>query len=1022
MRHLAKTRAPDDVRVAHPAKPKSAMERARRWLFGDDVFISYSRYDGTTYAAGLGDALSAQGLSCQFDQWWTQPGQEMPAALVAALRRSGTLVLVGTPGAAASTHVTDEVRLFLERGRPVVPAIFSGVRLARGRVCKDRRLAPVESGNPEPSLPEGAPQPEPKEALWARDIDGLAAYCEDDEALISGEPASALLNRVQKTVGYWRMRRRQLVASTIVLVVLIALVLASVGFGARATQKALEAKQASKRADSERTLAEKAREQSRLAGLQAKEASDQRDQAGRERATAIGLREKAESDARDAGAAAERLTALADSIQRAESSERVLAASPESALALAVQARELASTPESQRALIRATAAFVPFREVGKKPVRAVHFDPTGSLVALSDPRFTFFNVEVVGLRDRRPARVASDLVELHGVVGFQSPKELLLVVDHSPQLWDVESRWDSSTAGGEPIGDIALSANGERIATLDKDGQTISFWTTKPLRRVGAPIELGGESAPYEARIALIHDDRQLLLVAAKGEVLLVDVASSKLRRVQLSGRINSPLLAPVALPRRGDLLAVPTMANTIDLMSSPDLGKVSAPQECREGRVASVSADGRYLAVGQTGGEVRVCSVKEGALKFERSLAARSVEGLAFSSRGAELLVWGDDSSVIYDAESGVILSRLLGHGRKVQIAVFSPTGEYAVTGFEQGARLWNLDAGRDAERHEALARLGEFSAISVSPDGRFAVAAGKHGGAFGLEVRPNLRAVSLPIGVPDLAGTRWNATSSRVVIPIGGTNPGFFVVDTNTWKCDERKGEVLAVDGQGRVALGPVRGYGDCMMAWDLAKQALPVQLSTCTGPASAIDDLALAPDGALIALTGVDGSREGLTVVERATLRTVLDLRVPTQNLGTGIATFSANGRVVAATRVGSIDSAVTWTIERDAGGYRFVRGPTISEHDVTRITLNDDGRILITLNGGGKARVWDTATGTLIKEIDSKATSAGFSKDPQFPLVLADETAIHRYECRACRPVAELLRRGRANLALARPSN
>ena len=100
-----------------------------KFLFGDDIFLSYSRADGATYAAGLADKLAERGFSTRFDQWGSEPGEEMPASLKKALRRSSALVLIGTPKAARSKHVAEEVNVAKTAGRLIVPLVFEGSQL-----------------------------------------------------------------------------------------------------------------------------------------------------------------------------------------------------------------------------------------------------------------------------------------------------------------------------------------------------------------------------------------------------------------------------------------------------------------------------------------------------------------------------------------------------------------------------------------------------------------------------------------------------------------------------------------------------------------------------------------------------------------------------------------------------------------------------------------------------------------------------------------------------------------------------
>ena len=58
-----------------------------RFLFGDDIFISYLRKDGANYAAALANELSKPGrdFSCFLDQWGASAANEL-SKLVTPLR------------------------------------------------------------------------------------------------------------------------------------------------------------------------------------------------------------------------------------------------------------------------------------------------------------------------------------------------------------------------------------------------------------------------------------------------------------------------------------------------------------------------------------------------------------------------------------------------------------------------------------------------------------------------------------------------------------------------------------------------------------------------------------------------------------------------------------------------------------------------------------------------------------------------------------------------------------------------
>ena len=88
------------------------MSSLRRYLFGYDVFISYSRKDASLYAASLANRLTDKGISCFIDQWGTEPGEDLPKGLKRTLVNSRILVLLSTHEAIASKSVEKEINVF----------------------------------------------------------------------------------------------------------------------------------------------------------------------------------------------------------------------------------------------------------------------------------------------------------------------------------------------------------------------------------------------------------------------------------------------------------------------------------------------------------------------------------------------------------------------------------------------------------------------------------------------------------------------------------------------------------------------------------------------------------------------------------------------------------------------------------------------------------------------------------------------------------------------------------------------
>src|SRR5215204_3163398 len=84
-------------------------------LDADDIFISYSRQDGSPYLKGLVAALSAAGFSCYTDKLGTPAGEKLPESLLRKIRLWKTFVLLATPAAIRRhENITPEIKTFAE--------------------------------------------------------------------------------------------------------------------------------------------------------------------------------------------------------------------------------------------------------------------------------------------------------------------------------------------------------------------------------------------------------------------------------------------------------------------------------------------------------------------------------------------------------------------------------------------------------------------------------------------------------------------------------------------------------------------------------------------------------------------------------------------------------------------------------------------------------------------------------------------------------------------------------------------
>ncbi|GGD05226.1 toll/interleukin-1 receptor domain-containing protein [Hyunsoonleella pacifica] len=142
----------------------------KKFLFGHDVFISYSRKDTSDYAAALVNELTKKKIECFIDQHGTEPGEDLPSNLKRTLLRCDFFVLLGSDNALKSEAVLEEVVLFKNQRnkRPIIPVDFGSL----------------------------------EDADWFDEIRGLALAKENSDALMLGQPSEKIVKRILDTIGF----------------------------------------------------------------------------------------------------------------------------------------------------------------------------------------------------------------------------------------------------------------------------------------------------------------------------------------------------------------------------------------------------------------------------------------------------------------------------------------------------------------------------------------------------------------------------------------------------------------------------------------------------------------------------------------------------------------------------------------------------------------------------------------------------------------------------------------------------
>jgi eukaryotic-like serine/threonine-protein kinase len=334
--------------------------------------------------------------------------------------------------------------------------------------------------------------------------------------------------------------------------------------------------------------------------------------------------------------------------------------------------------------------------------------------------------------------------------------------------------------------------------------------------------------------------------------------------------------------------------------------------------GRLASATfaPDGKRLLTGAgDGGALLVWNIAEGRIVERREEHTGWLSAITCAPDGRTFATAGDQTLVLWDADTLKVLVRLRGHLNEVKSVAISPDGRLVASGaLDEGTTLWNART-----RHEHRELPGCLLVAGFSSDSRRLVGVGyKESKLWNLE---NGAMTNVPLqGFNKLRDRKWN---------------GFMQASED------------ACGAEPKAVYGQTNGV---LEVWNLASMS---RVASWRVDDQFVATAAISPDGQFIATSGTNGQ---IILWETATRRVVRRLEALASG-GMWCVRFSPDGGLLAGsqdTRIGlwDVDTGALLRELPSAGGF------------VLSLAFSPDGRLLATAEFNRTARLWDIPSGSL----------------------------------------------------------
>ncbi len=529
------------------------------------------------------------------------------------------------------------------------------------------------------------------------------------------------------------------------------------------------------------------------------------------------------------------------------------------------------------------------------------------------------------------------------------------------------------------PTGAVAFHPNGSQLLSGGGDG-LLKTWALPPL-----PVKTLTQREAHAGGVTCVAyhgNGTQAVSGGADKAVKLWDLAQGKV--VRAFGPLADPVSA-VAFSRDFALVGAAAgkmvkVWNVVDGKESLTLTHPAAVSSL------AFSPDKTRLVTGAADNTARVWDVASGK-ELQSFAHAGPVSGVAFHPNGLSVVVAGGDRAMVHAVSATRVV---VASEKPLRALALTASGSHAVTAGDDGKIcLWNLGNGVKERTFEGAA--GALQAVAVSRNGALVAAGGAEGvvrfytfadakmiGQFkapgpvrGLAFSPNGQA--LAAACADRSLLAWN-----VVFNPGQPPPPAFGTVLQTYAHDGAAHDVLFAPDS--VTLYSA-GADKAAKAWKIASE-VPVRNF---GHPREVDAVAFDPAGTRLATGCHDGNVRLFDVAKGQQLKEIkahLPPAPPNQNQTNpvyAVAWNPAGTQVVSAGMDHALKlwDAATGTLVREIKAYKEKEADKGHRDPVFCVAFSPDGKLIASGSAGQERgiKLWNVADGSLVRDFVNPSLKA-----------------------------------------------